>query len=142
MRNYIYISACLLLLVIIQFQKSTFSETRRGAERAPSANNADSGNIPMMNSTAGVKVNGDYMKAFVVAYDAFKEDSGIAPDKRQLQNYEVEFTQDQSTYFVLFFAKRLPSERGLKGGESTLGRDVQYGVRKSDYQITSKQFFK
>lgn len=87
-------------------------------------------------------VSGEYMKAFLVAYEAFKTDPLIPEEKRRIENYGIEFRQRGDVYFVLFFAKRKPSERELDGGESELGKDVMYVIGKKDYKITTRQFYK
>jgi hypothetical protein len=88
------------------------------------------------------KLNGEYMRAFLVAYEAFKTDSLIPEEKRRIENYNIEFRQSRNVYFVLFFAKRKASERELEGGESELGKDVMYTIGKEDYKIIARQFYK
>jgi hypothetical protein len=88
------------------------------------------------------KVQGHFLKAFVAAYDSFKSDSMIPDSKKRIENYEIEFRQQSNWYFVLFFAKRNERERELLGGESELGKDVMYTIRKEDFSIVEKKFFK
>ena len=88
------------------------------------------------------KISGQMMKAFLVAYDAFKNDPAISQGKKRIENYNIEFSQRRKGYVVLFTARRLPSERELEGGESSLGRDVEYTVSKKDYQIVERMMFK
>lgn len=88
------------------------------------------------------KISGQMMKAFLVAYDAFKNDPAISQGKKRIENYDIEFSQRRKGYVVLFTARRLPSERELEGGESSLGRDVEYTVSKKDYQIVERMMFK
>src|SRR5437764_4693125 len=87
-------------------------------------------------------VSGEYIKAFLTAYEAFKEEQGIPAEKRKLENYTVEFRHKGDSILVLFFAKRLPSEQGLVGGESQLGRDVLYSVSNQDYRLLGRNCFK
>jgi len=88
------------------------------------------------------KISGEYMKAFLAAYEAFMADPLIPDGKRGIENYSVEFRQRGDLYYILFFAKRKPSERELSGGESELGKDVIFTIRKTDYQIVERFFFK
>ena len=90
-----------------------------------------------------VRVSGDFLKAFLVASDAFKKDAAIPERKKEIGNYTFEFRQDKNAYFVYFIPKLLPNEEGTTiGGESELGRWVTYAVRKSDYTILARQFYK
>lgn len=93
-------------------------------------------------SAAEAEVNGEYIKAFLVAYDVFKASPEISADKRQIENYIVQFRQDNNNYSVLFFAKRSQSEEGVVGGSTKLGRDVQYIISKKDYHLVGSNFFK
>src|SRR6266536_2793340 len=93
-----------------------------------------------MCGSSEVQVHGEYMKAFLVAYKAFEEDTDIPSQKRHIENYILRFSQDKDNYFVVFVAKRKPKEHALAGGESELGKDVRYTVRKSDYRVASRLF--
>jgi hypothetical protein len=87
------------------------------------------------------QVDGRYLKAYLVAYESFKAEAMIPEVKRKIENYGVELRQDKDFYFVLFLARRKPSEARLRGGESELGVDVMYTVRKTNYELISKKFF-
>ena len=89
-----------------------------------------------------IKLNGEYLKAFLAAYSSFKDDPLIPDQKKQIENYQIEFRQRGDFYFVLFFAKRKPTERELEGGESELGKDVMYTISKADFKIVDKKFYK
>ncbi len=89
-----------------------------------------------------IKLNGEYLKAFVAAYSSFKDDPLIPDQKKQIENYQIEFRQRGDLYFVLFLAKRKSTERELEGGESELGKDVMYTISKTDFKIVDKKFYK
>jgi hypothetical protein len=89
-----------------------------------------------------IKVNGEYLKAFLAAYASFKDDPLIPEQKKQIENYQIEFRQKGDLYFVLFLAKRKPSEQELAGGESELGKDVMYTVSKKDFKVVDRKFYK
>ena len=40
-----------------------------------------------------IKLNGEYLKAFLVAYSSFKDDDLIPDQKKQIENYHIEFRQ-------------------------------------------------
>jgi len=86
-------------------------------------------------------VSGEHMKAFLVAYDAFRQDQLIPEEKRRIENYRIEFRETQAVYYILFFAKRDVTERELDGGESKLGKDVMYTITKGDYQLKARTFY-
>lgn len=94
-------------------------------------------NAPLKNT-----VSGEHMKAFLTAYDGFRQDSLIPEEKRKIENYRIEFRETPTVYYILFFAKRDVSERELDGGESKLGTDVMYTISKGDYQLKARMFYK
>ena len=87
-------------------------------------------------------MNGEFIKAFTVAYSSFKEDPLIPDQKKQIENYQIEFRQQSNAYLVLFLAKRKPAEAQLDGGESELGKDVMYTVSKNDFKLLDKKFYR
>jgi hypothetical protein len=89
-----------------------------------------------------LKLNGEYLKVFLVAYSSFKDDPLIPDQKKQIENYQIEFRQRGDLYLVLFLAKRKPSEGELEGGESELGKDVMYTISKNDFKVVDKKFYK
>ena len=88
------------------------------------------------------KLDGGYVKALLVAYSSFKDDPLIPEQKKEIENYQIEFRQRGDRYFVLFLAERKPSERELLGGESELGKDVMYAVSKNDFKVVDRKFYK
>jgi hypothetical protein len=141
MKKRMYISISLLTLVVLSTQcQKTMSEPGRGNMQAQPPNRStdrDPLELPVDS-----KVSGEHMKAFLVAYEAFKTEPLIPEEKRRVENYGIEFRQQGDVYFVLFLAKRKPSERELDGGESELGKDVMYIIKKQDYTIAARQFYK
>ena len=95
-----------------------------------------------LDKPAEVAVPGPYMKAFLVAYEDFRRDPDIPAEKKDISNYSIEFRQNAESYSIFFFARRPENEKLSPGGESSLGKDVSYTVRKSDYKVTSKLFYK
>jgi hypothetical protein len=93
-------------------------------------------------TSSKAQLSGECLKAFLIAYESFKRDPDIDIQKRQIENYDVHFSESEQVYLILFFAKRLPNEIHLKGGETGLGRDVEYAINKKTYQIVEKRFFK
>jgi hypothetical protein len=87
-----------------------------------------------------LKLNGEYLKVFLVAYSSFKDDPLIPDQKKQIENYQIEFRQRGDLYFVLFLAKRKPTEGELEGGESELGKDVMYTVSKMTLKSSTRSF--
>ena len=83
-----------------------------------------------------IKMPGEYMKVFNIAYGAFLIDKDIPANKRSVENYRVELRQDSNNYEVNFIAKRNPAEIQRKdGGSGKLGRDITYIVNKKTYEV-------
>jgi hypothetical protein len=97
---------------------------------------------PINGKPEELSIDGEYLRAFIVAYEDFKEDNSIPFDKKRIENYNIKFKQDTGSFYILFLAKRTLQEKGSKGGSSSLGQDVEYSVTKDEYKIKRKQFFK
>jgi hypothetical protein len=82
-----------------------------------------------------VSLNGNYLKAFNVAFEAFEKDKSIPEVKKHLENYTVVFSRNKQSIFVFFYAERLESERGLKGGETSRGRSITYRISSDSFKI-------
>jgi len=91
---------------------------------------------------ADAKVSGEFLKAFLAAMESFKVDPQIPDGKRKIENYDIEFRQGQSSYYIYFIPRKMPFEIPAGGGESALGKWVTYEIRKTDFQITARQFYK
>jgi len=91
---------------------------------------------------AEVSVTGEYMQAFLVAYEAFQKDVDIPREKKRIENYSIEFRQNSMSYTIFFFAKRGEAERLSPGGESSLGKDVSFRIRKKDFQVIDRLFYR
>lgn len=143
MKNTLFVAVLLissLMLSQCQTQSSAYSAIGKSGMQAYSAVRNKGQNTMSLQTVD--KVSGEYMKAFLVAYDAFKEDAEIPDEKKRMENYNIEFSQEGKYYSVFFYAKRKPSERDLKGGQSELGRDVTYTISKENYKLLARVFHK
>ena len=143
MRIIASLTTCLALAIL-------FGYCQRNASTQTGGNNGQSGKIAISRSQnpmfaygkAETEIDGNLAKAFLIAYDAFKNEDRIPLPKKQLENYVIEYRQDKSTYFVYFKAKTTPGENPQAGGETRLGVDVTYAVIKSDFHVVARQFYK
>ncbi|SRR5258708_32505157 len=136
---YIMISLALLLFPM-QCRNQIYSEAsvlKMSSTSQDENEKQDPMNLPVVSN-----LTGRYLKAFVVAYEAFRIDRDVSPDKRKIENYEIQLRETQEYYFVFLLAKRSPAERNMKGGSSSLGQDVMYRIRRRDYRIMERTFFK
>ena len=85
-----------------------------------------------------IALDGDYLKAFNAAFIAFEKDDAVPKNKRRLENYTIIFSRDKKFIHVFFYAKRLGSERRLKGGQTSTGRDVEYYVSPKNFRILDR----
>lgn len=89
------------------------------------------------------QIEGQYLKAFLSAYQVFIADKEIPPDKRKIENYLISFSEKSKQLEVTFIAKRTPEEiRTTVGGSSNLGKDVTYFLDKNEYKIVSQEYSK
>lgn len=136
---------CILLLVLLSVQcqnPASTSNERKSVQPTTGGVVQDSRDEQdWFNLRLDSNVDGTYMKAYLVAVESFKAETVIPEAKKSIDNYKLELRQDRDFYFVLFLAKRQPSERNLRGGESALGVDVMYTIRKTNYDLISRKFF-
>jgi hypothetical protein len=91
---------------------------------------------------AETKISGEFLKAFLAALESFEKDKAIPDSKRKLENYDIEFRQSESNYYVYFIPKKAQGEAAPAGGETTLGKWVTYEIRKTDFRVTIRQLYK
>ena len=137
MRMQAYLGLVLLAVILSQCQNNSSGKSK---DREMQGNRTQ--NLMFSTAPAESKVSGEYMRAFLVAHNAFERDSEIPEEKRRIENYNVEFRQDTETYLISFFAKRIPPGSMVVGGETEMGKDVTYAISKGDYQLIGRQFYK
>lgn len=87
------------------------------------------------------QLNGEEMKAFLVAYEAFKKEPGIPSGKKLIENYSIHFQLEKNGYRVKFTPKHSPGEESIRGGETSLGKEVSFLISKS-YKYLGRSFYK
>ena len=129
----------LLTGLIISYQYGLANQKRKDATVSlASIHNME----PKEGKNEQLSINGEFLKAILVAYEDMEKDASIPAEKKRIENYLIKLRQDKDVFYILFLANRTPQEKGAKGGSSSLGRDVEYSVSKDSYQIKRKQFFK
>lgn len=90
-----------------------------------------------------MRANGRVLKAYANAIAAFAGDSQIPMEKRNIENYDVEFRENRQYYFIYFAAHMSPSEKlnPKDSGETGLGKSVMYILSKDDLTIRRRYFF-
>ncbi len=87
-------------------------------------------------------IPGEYMKAFVVAHDAFRKAPDLKEAKKNLDNYNIEFSEDAKNYRVHFHVKMVPGTVQGLGGETTIGREEEFTLAKSNYKIVQELLYR
>lgn len=87
-------------------------------------------------------IDGRLLKSLIVVYEKFRTDEEIPEAKRIIENYEIEIKDSSTNYLIYLTGKRTSGDKGTRGGESEIGKDVVYSVDKNTFQITGKAFFK
>lgn len=88
------------------------------------------------------EIRGEYLKAFQVAFQAFKEDDTLPDHKKLIENYGVLFWQDGPLIIVTFTPNRTVKDRNLRGGESELGAGAMFAVNRKDFKLLQWGFTK
>ena len=97
---------------------------------------------PAMENKAETTVRGELLKAFQRAYAAFLRSPTFPNDKKNIQNYDVQFTESAENVIVLFVPRRKPDERPLLGGATSLGVAVRFVVSKDNYRVIEMRGFR
>jgi len=95
-----------------------------------------------MDDSKEIGVPGELMKAFIVAYEAFLKDPEIPKEKRRIENYDIGLSQEGEYYMVFLAPTRRPGEPMRPGGSTELGKAVRFKIRKKDYQVIDKLFYR
>lgn len=80
-------------------------------------------------------VRGELLKAFQSAYAAFLRSKSFPNDKKNIANYDVQFTDNADNIVVFFAPRRQPGERPMLGNLTSLGVVVTFVVSKKDYRV-------
>jgi hypothetical protein len=135
--KYIILSVAIVILGLVQIQNQSFQQSTGPSLIRPSE--------MIFNQDQGLRetrVEGEYMKAFLVAYEDLKSDPPIPTQTKALENYDLFFTQEGKYYNVLFLVKSKSSKANIKGGGTELGRDIEYHIDKESFQIIKKSLYK
>jgi hypothetical protein len=81
----------------------------------------------------GLKVPGDFLKAFKVALDDFNRLPNAGADKKNLENYDIYLLGTPEFYSITFSPRRVP------GDQPTLGSGTNNGILRV-YEIERKTF--
>lgn len=87
-------------------------------------------------------VRGELLKAFHSAYTAFLRNKAYPNDRKNIANYDVQFTENPENIIVFFSPRRKPGERPLLGGSTSLGMSLRVVVSKADYRVVEMKGFK
>lgn len=66
--------------------------------------------ITLLSSEPEREVSGKFMEAFLLGYKSFIKDTQIPSAKKDLENYTIEFRQDNEYYYLTFAGDRTPSD--------------------------------
>ena len=105
-------------------------------------NEGDRVNRQLQKENSEAPVSGERLKAFLVAYSSFQREKGIPAGKRKIENYDVVFQEDEKFFTVIFDPHSSATDERVVGGETSLGVEVSYVIRKGDFKLTKREFYK
>jgi len=143
-------SAIMIALIIKLSYVAAISSDKGNREKAMNSQDATCGDSDwqdlkveaLLESEAESTISGDFLRAFIVAYDAFKKDPDIPNTKKAIENYRVEFRQDTEFYYLTFTGSRKPGNEPRVGGESKLSKSALYKISKRGFRIVTRKFYK
>ena len=86
-------------------------------------------------------VRGEFLKAFQSAYAAFLRNKTFPKDRKNIANYDVQFTETAENIIVFFAPRRKPGEQPMLGNLTSLGVAVRFFVSKKDYRVVKIESF-
>jgi hypothetical protein len=87
-------------------------------------------------------VRGELLKAFHSAYTAFLRNKAYPDNRKNIANYDVQFTETPENIIVFFSPRRKPGERPLLGGGTSLGMTLRVVVSKADYRVVEMKGYR
>lgn len=134
---------CLLLILLGGVLSSDSWHSQINAETSPDGTGIEPNDMQNLRERYNYthEMDGGMAKAFIAAYLDFQNNPEIPQNKREIVNYTVKMKRDKGKYRILFYAKRTKDSPG-KGGESELGRDVEYEISSTDYKVINRAYFK
>lgn len=87
-------------------------------------------------------VRGELLKAFQSAYTAFLRNKSFPDDRKNIANYDVQFTETAENIEVYFGPRRKPGEKPMLGNLTSLGVAVKFIVSKQDYRVVKIESFR
>ncbi len=88
---------------------------------------------------ASGKIPGEYLQAWLVAYEDFRRIKGLSNAEKRLEHYFIYFSQD-GRYWFFSFTALLPEGKDPRLGQPEFGTDVSYWVEKETLHIVRRQF--
>jgi hypothetical protein len=82
-----------------------------------------------------LSLDGAALRGFLAAYEHFNRLRDLPPKFKALENYTVRIDEHKDAYEVVFAPRRAPGEGRADGGETSLGRETHYFIRRRDYRI-------
>jgi hypothetical protein len=134
---------CLSLILLVSVLSGDGWHSRINANTVPDKTSIKSNDMQNLRERYNYthEMDGEMAKAFIAAYLDFQNNTEIPQNKRDIANYTVKMKKDKDKFRILFYAKRTKVSPG-KGGESELGRDVEYEISSTDYKVIRRSYFK
>ena len=83
-------------------------------------------------------VAGDFMQAYLSAYQAFMEQKEITPERKDIKNYLIKFSRESDYYEVKFLPKYAKGEVPRFGGATSLGKTASYKIDAKTFQVIER----
>jgi len=96
----------------------------------------------LLESEPESEYKGPLLKAFLAAYESFKNEPAIPLSKKAIENYNVEFHQNSKIYVVVFTVGDKEKGAVTPGGQTALTVSVYYVIDKKDYKVISRKFLR
>ena len=81
------------------------------------------------------------MRVLDNAHAALLQLSDFPGGKKEVLNYRLKLSEDQDWYYVRFVPRLAPGEEPAIGGETSLGREVEFVLRKDSLAVVRHYYF-
>jgi hypothetical protein len=87
------------------------------------------------------QLEGTHFRAISNAAAALLRLDDVSRAKRAVENYRIEASEDSQWYYVHFVPRLAVDEEPTLGGETSLGREVEFVLRKDSLAVVRHYFF-
>ena len=89
-----------------------------------------------------IMISGKYLDVWNICYADFMKIEDLANEEKQLDHYDISFSEEGDFFVVELIPKLLPKEKAKMMNAMVVGRNIKYWVNKDNLKIAKRAFYK